>query len=266
MKDTQPVPGLTRVPTWPRLVAELHGDNTGTLTVNGTSRACAAESVAALRTGLIARAVSYAVQLRRPVRLDVTEAAASYQLAVRPEGYVQLIDAEGIIPAADGLTVDEGRCRHCRRLQPVTSSTCIQCHIEEPLRVEVAPHGEPVDVPPAVVAAPAPVAAPASTTAPAAEPIPAPIAPPIRRRSAAPAPAAELDEDVEATHVRRAPAPVLHLAFSSQRSVKAPGRVVIGRDPIAKDGQHPVTVVSPGKQLSRSHAAIEVDEHARIPP
>lgn len=291
MKATQPAPGLTRVPTWPRLVAELHGDNTGTLTVNGTSRACAAESVAALRTGLIARAVSYAVQLRRPVRLDVTEAAASYQLAVRPEGYVQLIDAEGIIPAADGLTVDEGRCRHCRRLQPVTSSTCIQCHIEEPLRVEVAPHGEPIDAPPTipvdapeelpadvdevvhlpeVTPAPAPAPTPArvpatvSTTAPAAEPIPAPIAPPIRRRSAAPAPAPELDEDVEATHVRRAPAPVLHLAFSSQRSVTAPRRVVVGRDPIAKDGQHPVTVVSPGKQLSRSHAAIEVDADARI--
>lgn len=126
MNTTQPVPGLTRVPTWPRLIAELHGDTTGTLTVNGTSRACAAESIEALRTGLIARAVSYAVQLRRPVRLDVTEAAASYQLAVRP------------------------------------------------------------------------------------------------------------------------------------------GRVVIGREPIPKDGQHAVTVVSPGRQLSRTHAAIEVDQDAQI--
>ncbi|GEM_PF-765287 len=280
MKATQPVPGLTRVPTWPRLVAELHGDNTGTLTVNGTSRACAAESVAALRTGLIARAVSYAVQLRRPVRLDVTEAAASYQLAVRPEGYVQLVDAEGIIPAADGLSVDEGRCRHCRRLQPVTSTTCIQCHIEEPLRVEVAPHGEPIDAPPVPVDAPeelpadvdevvhlrevAPAPAPVSTTAPAPEPVPAPVAPPIRRRAAAPAPAPELDDDVEATRVRRPATPSLRLAFTTQRSITAPSSVVIGRDPIPKNGQHPVAVVSPGRQLSRTHAAIEVDEHARI--
>lgn len=283
MNTTQPVPGLTRVPTWPRLVAELHGDTTGTLTVNGTSRACAAESIEALRTGLIARAVSYAVQLRRPVRLDVTEAAASYQLAVRPEGYVQLVDAEGIIPAADGLSVDEGRCRHCRRLQPVTSTTCIQCHIEEPLRVEVAPHGEPIDAPPIPVdapeelpadvaedvhlpkVAPAPASAtspPVSRTAPAPKPVPAPIAPTTRRRAATPAP--ELDDDVDATRVRRPPTPVLHLAFTTQRSVTAPGRVVIGREPVAKDGQHPVTVVSPGRQLSRTHAAIEVDQDARI--
>lgn len=231
MKATQPVPGLTRVPTWPRLAAELHGDNTGTLTVNGAGRACAAESVAALRTGLIARAVSYAVQLRRPVRLDVTEAAASYQLAVRPEGYVQLIDAEGIIPAADGLSVDEGRCRHCRRLLPVTSTTCIQCHIEEPLRVEVVPQGEPIDAPPIPVDAP--------------EELPA-------------------DVDEEAKRVRRTVTPVLHLAFTTQPSVTAPGSVVIGREPIAKDGQHALTVVSPGRQLSRTHAAIEIDQDARI--
>lgn len=261
MNITQPVPGLTRVPTWPRLVAELHGDTTGTLTVNGTSRACAAESIEALRTGLIARAVSYAVQLRRPVRLDVTEAAASYQLAVRPEGYVQLVDAEGIIPAADGLSVDEGRCRHCRRLQPVTSTTCIQCHIEEPLRVEVAPQGEPVDAPPVPVDAPEELPADVDEVVhlPEVAPAPAPVSP---------APAStivpELDDDVEATRVSRPATPSLHLAFTTQRSVTVPGRVVIGREPIAKDGQHALTVVSPGRQLSRTHAAIEVDQDAQI--
>ncbi|MBM3714658.1 MAG: FHA domain-containing protein [Actinobacteria bacterium] len=262
MKQTQPVPGLTRVPTWPRLTAELHSDNTGTLTINGTSRACAAESVAALRTGLIARAVSYAMQLRRPVRLNVTEAAESYKLAVRPEGYVQLVDAGGIIPAADGLSVDEGRCRHCRRLQPVTSTTCIQCHIEEPLRVEVTPHGEPLDAPPIPVDAPEELPAdvdevmhlaevpltPTSGSAPVSTTVPAP----------------ELDDDVEATRVRRPGMPSLRLAFTTQRSVTVPGRVVVGREPVAKDGQHAVPVVSPGRQLSRTHAAIEVDQDARI--
>ncbi|CAH0142464.1 FHA domain-containing protein [Microbacterium sp. Bi128] len=261
MNTTQPVPGLTRVPTWPRLVTELHGDTTGTLTVNGTSRACAAESIEALRTGLIARAVSYAVQLRRPVRLDVTEAAASYQLAVRPEGYVQLVDAEGIIPAADGLSVDEGRCRHCRRLQPVTSTTCIQCHIEEPLRVEVAPQGEPVDAPPVPVDAPEELPADVDEVVhlPEVAPAPAPV-------SSAPVSTIvpELDDDVEATRVSRPTTPSLHLAFTTQRSVTVPGRVVIGREPIAKDGQHALTVVSPGRQLSRTHAAIEVDQDGQI--
>lgn len=262
MKAIQPAPGLTRVPTWPRLVAELHSDNTGTLTVNGTGRACAAESVAALRTGLIARAVSYAVQLRRPVRLDVTEAAAAYQLAVRPEGYVQLIDADGVIPAAGGLSVDEGRCRHCRRLQPVTATTCSQCHIEEPLRVEVLPYGEPTGAPPVPVDAPEELPADVDEVMHLAEVSSVPASVPAPVSTTVPAP--ELDDDVKATRVRRPATPSLRLAFTTQRSVTVSGRVVLGREPIAKEGEHAITVVSPGRQLSRTHAAIEVDHDARI--
>lgn len=258
MKAIQPAPGPTRVPTWPRLAAELHGDNTATLTVNGTSRACAAESIAALRTGLIARAVSYAVRLRRPVCLDVTEAAEGYQLAVRPEGYVQLIDAEGVIPAADGLSIDEGRCRHCRRLQPVTSTTCSQCHIDEPLQVEVPTHGEPIDAPQIPVDAPEDLPTDVDEVAhlAAMSPALAPVSTTV--------PAPELDDNVEATRVRCTTTAVLRLAFTTQRSVTAPGRVVIGREPIAKADEHTVTVTSPGRQLSRTHAAIEVDQDARI--
>ena len=54
MNATQPLTGLHRVPEWPRLAATVTHDGTGTLTINGVSRACAAESVAALRTGMIA--------------------------------------------------------------------------------------------------------------------------------------------------------------------------------------------------------------------
>lgn len=260
MNATQPSPGLHRVQSWPRLSAELNDDGTGTLTVNGVTRACKADSVSALRTGLIARAVSYAVRLRRPVRLDVTEGADSHPLAVRPEGYVQLVDASGLISAAENLTIDEGRCRHCRRLQPVTSQECVQCGIHEPLRVEVPPHGEKVTTP-SSQEAPMEFAADAvdgrSSTG-SSPPTPA-LERPVRRPSAR-----ELDDDVEETRVRRTPTPSLHLGFTTQRSITAPSRVVIGREPVAKDGQHPVAVVSPDRQLSRTHAAIEVDGHARI--
>jgi len=87
MNATQPLTGLHRVPEWPRLAATVTHDGTGTLTINGVSRACAAESVAALRTGMIARAVAIGTQLRRPIRLDVTEDGRTHALAVRPEGY-----------------------------------------------------------------------------------------------------------------------------------------------------------------------------------
>nr|WP_230379280.1 FHA domain-containing protein [Microbacterium sp. ZXX196] len=75
---------------------------------------------------------------------------------------------------------------------------------------------------------------------------------------------ANLDEDTEATRIHATPPAVLHLTFSTQRAVTVPARVVIGREPRAVDGRHPITVHSPGRQLSRTHAAIDVDERSRI--
>lgn len=242
MNATQPLTGLHRVPEWPRLAATVTHDGTGTLTINGVSRACAAESVAALRTGMIARAVAIGTQLRRPIRLDVTEDGRTHALAVRPEGYVQLIGADGTIPTPDGLSIDEGRCRVCRRLQLVTSAACVQCGVDEPLRVEVAPPAEPNTV--------APLA-----TAPVTRPSPVELD--------------ELDEphDVEHTRISRraAPAaPVLHLAFNTQRSVDAGPHVVVGRNPEPVDGREALTIVTPGRMLSRTHATIDVDDAGRI--
>lgn len=275
----QTAPGPHRVQSWPRLVADLSDDGTGTLMVNGITRACKAESVPALRAGLIARAVSYATRLGRPVRLDVIEGGTSSPLAVRPEGFVQLVNSEGVIPPADGLLVHEGRCRHCRRLQPVTSQTCVQCQIAEPLRVEVPPHEEDLTAPaqdrtplgkpledagPAVATAPAPVAAPHSSVSadtPAAIDSPPQSAAGIFRP---PATVLELDDEMEATQMRRKPAPALRLTFSTQRSVTASSRVIIGRRPLAKDGREAIVVVSPGRELSREHATIDVDDQGSI--
>lgn len=243
MNATEPLTGLHRIPEWPRLAATVARDGTGTLTLNGVSRACAAESVAALRIGIIARAVAISTQLRRPIRLDVTEEGRTHALAVRPEGYVQLIGTDGTIPAPDGLSIDEGRCRVCRRLQPVTSATCVQCGTDEPLRPEVAPPAElNIITPPAAV--------------------------PGARSSDV-----ELDElhEVERTRLSRRsvppvpfPAPVLRLAFNTQRSIEAGAHVVIGRNPEPVDGREAFTVVTPGRMLSRTHAAIDVDDAGRI--
>lgn len=139
MNETRPVPGPQRVADWPRVAATLNRDGSGSITVNGSERPCAAASVEELRTGITARCVAIATGIRRPVRLTVTEPSGTWQLAVRPEGIVQLLDDAGMIPPADGLTVDEGRCRQCRRLQPVTETRCAQCGIAEPHRVELAP-------------------------------------------------------------------------------------------------------------------------------
>lgn len=109
-----------RVQAWPRLKAVVNPDGTGTLIVNGTHHPCKAASVDALRTGMTARAVTYARTLRRPVRMDVTDGPDAYRLAIRPEGYVQLLSDTGTINLHENLLVSEGPCRRCGHAQPVT--------------------------------------------------------------------------------------------------------------------------------------------------
>ncbi|MGW9114529.1 hypothetical protein [Microbacterium sp. NPDC055683] len=139
MSETQAVRQPERVADWPRIAATVRTDGTGSLTVNGTERPCAAAGVDELRTGMIARCAAIAARLHRPVRLVVTDLAQTWTLAVRPEGIVQLVDEAGRIASAHGLAAHEGRCRRCLRLQPVTAQRCEQCGVDEPHRVEADP-------------------------------------------------------------------------------------------------------------------------------
>jgi len=249
MNITQATTKLERIADWPRITATLHGSGTkivrggsvqlGSITVNGTERACEAPSVDELRTGMIARCVAIAVRLRRPVRLTVNDGAQTMNLAVRPEGIVQLVNDAGMIPPAEGLSVHEGRCRICRRLQPVTERVCVQCHTPEPHRVEV----DPIDVQSLV---------PDAAEAVAPEPI-----------------ADALDDELDQTiFVSRTPPPprrpTLRLSFNTQRSVDVNQNAALGRDPAAVDGRLPVPVLSPGRMVSRTHALVDVDDAGRI--
>lgn len=214
-----------RVVTWPRISAAVYPDGTGSLTINGTSHPCAASSVDELRTGMVARCVTVASALHRPVRFTVTEADATWSLAVRPEGVVQLINEDGTLDPPDGLAVDEGRCRACRHLQPVTSRACTRCATKDPHRVEVVP----LDV--------ADVLPPGRDVASiAADPEPAP---PTQR-------------------------PALRLTFTSQPAVTVTENVAIGRNPAPVDGRQPLAVRSPERMLSRTHALIDVDAAGQI--
>ncbi|MFC5931520.1 FHA domain-containing protein [Cryobacterium melibiosiphilum] len=238
MNETRPVPGPQRVADWPKITAKLNLDGSGTITVNGSERPCAAASVEELRTGITARCVAIATGIRRPVRLTVTEPSGTWQLAVRPEGVVQLLDDAGMIPPADGLTVDEGRCRHCRRLQSVTETRCAQCGIAEPHRVELAP---------LTCAGPAPLGIDSEPeqSPPAVDDLALTrLCPPVPDR------------------------PTLRLHFNTQETVDVTGNAAIGRNPSSIDGRHPVSVASPGRMLSRTHARthalLDLDEAGHI--
>lgn len=133
-----------RVPDWPRLLATVHADGTGTLRVHGTDRECVAGSVEALRTGIVARAVRVAVQLRRPVQLHVTESGTVWPLAVHPSGVVQALSASSMIIVDDALPPAEGPCRRCRHQQSVVEHRCAQCGVEWPHAVERISRPAPV--------------------------------------------------------------------------------------------------------------------------
>lgn len=252
------------VAEWPRIVAHVDENGRGAITINGTSRACAAESVAALRAGVIARCVAIANSLHRPVRLDVTEAGQTHALGVRPEGYVQLVDSSGVIAAVagDGLTVDEGRCRVCRRLQPVTSSTCVQCTVDEPLRVEVDPNENSGPVLWADVLYPS-IEEDAEPINESSDPTGVDEHAEIRRRGSF---YVDPINDLEQTRLtqRAALSPALILRIDGREPVTVSGSVAIGRRPVAVDGREPVTVDSLSRQVSRTHATIDVDDAGRI--
>ena len=125
------------VSSWPRVSASVRPDGTGTLTVNGTERPVAARDVEQLRAGVIARTAALAARLHRPVRLTVTEDPATWTLAVRPSGIVQLLTTDNSLPSVEGLHPHHGPCRKCGKEQPVTARTCSTCRVEEPHRVDV---------------------------------------------------------------------------------------------------------------------------------
>lgn len=128
--------------------------------------------------------------------------------------------------------------------------------------------------PPPVIGVPE--VAPSSTSGPTSAPVPAPVSAPAAASASGPASFESLlhvaadPEPVAAPPARaRRAAPAvrarsLHLTFSSQPSVTAPDGVSLGRDPAAADGRHPVRVASPGMQVSKTHAFVDVDDRGRV--
>lgn len=129
------------IAAWPPIEAEVREDGTGSITIAGTERACAAPSPAQLRTGILARSVALALELGRPVRLHVTEGGERWPFGVRPEGIVQSLHPDGTVDPAENLAPITSPCRACGLVQPITTALCSACGTAEPHRVETEPRG-----------------------------------------------------------------------------------------------------------------------------
>lgn len=251
-----------RVATWPRVSAAVRPDGTGTLTVNGTERPCRAASLEELRTGVIARCASLARRLGRPVRLSVTDPAGTWTLAVRGEGVVQLLDDDGAIAPADGLAPHEGRCRACRRLQPVSVDRCVQCGTDEPHRVEA----DPVDARAVVPDAGTVDTLEERTRAEAPAGAHGAAAPPVDGHApTGTGPRWPAGDERHKTSGDAPPAPrSLSLRFSTQPGLVSDQGLALGRNPEPVGGRRPVRVASPERMLSRTHAFVDLDAAGRI--
>lgn len=212
----------------PSLRVTVRPDATAMLRVNGTDYRCAAATPYQLRMGVIARCVTIATAVSRPVRLHVRDGSTTQVLAVRPEGTVQTLNADGTVDPATGIAVDESPCRRCHLVQPVTTTTCAVCSTLEPHRVELtgvaiqdaASLAHPDDVPPA--------------------------------------PRVEVKAPDEAPG-HRTGRPGLRLVFSTQEPVTLHENASIGRNPTAVEGRVAVQVTSPSKLVSRTHLHVDLD-------
>lgn len=234
-----------KVGTWPRIEVEIRHEAqhvTAVLRINGAPQGCASRTVEGMRAGIIARCAALAGTLSRPVAVDVDEAGQRYRIAVRPSGVVQPIEANNTIADACGLDPVTGPCRQCQQLVVVTAATCGACGIAEPLRVELS------DTPPMPPHPPT-----QATTVPAAD------LPPGYRRTPDPLP--EVDEHTVFVRAKR---PQLVVQLDSGETITTPAPAVLGRNPDPIDGHAPVTLPSPGREVSRTHALVDVDDAGRL--
>jgi hypothetical protein len=167
-------------------------------------------------------------------------------------------------PAADEVTeAAEDRCTQCGATLAATDIFCGECGF---VRQSVAARRRPSDTVeldpfPWGLAREAPSAPPSSAAPPPLVSPPTPTAPPRTAGDAAD------DDDTDETRLvdRSAKGERFVLQFSTGESVSVSGTGLIGRNPVAEPGEyfdHFVTIVDPGKSVSKTHLEFGQDSGA----
>lgn len=120
---------------------------------------------------------------------------------------------------------------------------------------------------------PTPVIAPRPLSAPTVEPEPAPPAPQAQQQpepQARPqlpaeyyAPQAEVIDHTVVVP-RKAARPTLIVHVEGGEALRAQPPIVLGRRPAEIEGHTSITLVSPGRECSRTHAVVDVDDACRL--
>lgn len=241
-----------KVSSWPRMAVNLRasdGQVDTTIRVGGVTTVRRATGEETARADVLSHATGLAQSLGRPVILEVALGGSTHVLAVRPEGIVQPLAEDSSIPAADGLEPVAAECLSCRARVSVAARVCPSCGTAEPLSVDhlVRP------------TAPQPSSGPDAPNS---------IATPVRAESVLrqPIELAELGGAFaeETVLVGRDQLRVLVLHLESGESLTTNVPVVLGRQPAPRPGCDLVVIPSPLRELSRSHALVDVDERGHL--
>lgn len=214
----------TQIPTWPafRVNTTVTPNRAqATIQFNGATWSCAAPTIEILSAGVIAHVAKKAIALDRPIALDVDEQL----LAVRPNGIVQAVAPDKTIPDDDNLLPVHGECRRCGNSVTVTATECSHCEVTDPLSVQ----------PPQA---------------------PAPTAPPKPQAALTPAPTID---DMTIMVPSKPPTTVLVLETEGEPSLSFTSTVLIGRRPEVAEGQTPLRVASPTREISRNHVTVALE-------
>jgi hypothetical protein len=141
---------MTFIPAYPRIDATIRKNQTGELTINGTSLPLVAADLARLRAGVIARCAATARQVHRPVRVHVVDVAGTYALAIHPDAYVQILDASGNTedPATGAARpVNTSPCRCCGTHTSLSVDVCPRCQCSRPHDVQAEPASSRITAP-----------------------------------------------------------------------------------------------------------------------
>jgi hypothetical protein len=225
-----------KITPWPKISAELRitaAAAEARIQFNGGTTIWSTSQIEPLRAAILAHAAHLAVELDRPTPLTVRDLdGATHELAVHPDGIVQEINPDGTIPPLDGLLPVEASCRFCATPISIARETCTECSNRDPLSVR----------PPVLL--PTPAAHPSDQPDPdAADPVTAP-------------------EDMTIMVPSKPPTTVLVLETEGEPSLSFTSTVLIGRRPEAAEGQTPLRVASPTREISRNHVtvALEADQ------
>ena len=231
------------VQAFPTVVVTMQPDGSAHLNVTGTHIDYEPAAADETRAAVIRDVAQIAAHLKRPVRMQTTDPTGTWLVAVAPDGHVtELVTVDTRPPKRKAKTPAKPTPP-----PPAAALPLRDPQPQWPARSQWAP---PVAEKPRTQSPRAVKPAPGVT--------PAPVEP-----AAASAIADDVDDKTQ--FVKREPKRSALLTFSNRQTVVVSGRALVGRKPVAAEGEtfdQVLSIADPGRTISKTHFQLEWRENA----